>query len=124
MTLDEVEFPEFGKLARRYLDNKRVFISSCRAVNGYFADQVMGRTHCRSIVGPYTSIDFNDAAIIWASFYHLMFKTEPNRMTRKTLEKTLQRVVDAFAIRLNCCHRNKETGYELEPFKPKAHSRK
>ena len=117
MTLDEILFSEFGELARRYLDNKRIFISACRVVNGYLAGQIITRTHCKSIAGPYTSMEFNDAAIIWASFYHLISKMEPNKMTRKTLEVTLQRVVDAFGIRVNRFFRTSKNDYEKESFK-------
>ena len=120
-TLDKVIFTDFAKIAKTYLKDKRLFISACELVNDDFADAIFPTTDCMSIIGPDTEIAFSDAAIMWASFYHLAFSIEPYRMTRESAEKALQKVVNTFETPLNFYTRNRsrKKGYEPIPIRPK-----
>ena len=91
----------------------RLFIFACRAVNKGLGKAVIPSSGCRSLIGPNTDIEFSDAAIMWASFYHLVFKVDKGRMTRKAIEHTLQRVMDAFRVSLNSVWRN---GHRIPDF--------
>ncbi|MCK5265292.1 MAG: hypothetical protein KAR03_06760 [Candidatus Thorarchaeota archaeon] len=88
-------------------------------VNDDFADALFTTTDCRSIIGPDTEIDFNDAAIMWASFYHIAFSIEPYRMTTESAKKALQKVYNAFDIPLNFYARVKSSkkGYMRIPIR-------
>lgn len=100
-TLDPVRFSELNKLIQPYLERKRLFISACSAVNDNLARIVIPSSKCYSIIGPVEDILFSDAAIIWASFYHLVFKEDPRRMEREDIVSTLQNVADTFGVSLN-----------------------
>jgi hypothetical protein len=84
-----------------YLNEKRLFVSACSAVNEDLAKVVIPDSDCYSLIGPINKIGFHDAAITWASFYHLMFKENPNSMKRKNIKPTLQNIVDTFEESLN-----------------------
>lgn len=63
-------------------------------------------------------IGFHDAAIIWASFYHIMFKENPNRMKRKDILPALRNIVNTFEISLNYFS-NSTSPYKKTIIKPK-----
>ena len=86
-TLDEITFLEFGDLVEFCLLKRRLFLSACSVVNRNFALEVIPRSGCWSVIGPTKDIYFDDAAIFWASFYHLVFEIEQARMTRKAILK-------------------------------------
>jgi len=100
-TLDEISFPDLGKLLEPYLDNKRLFVSACSAVNDYLAECIIPSSKCNSIIGPTRKILFSDAAITWASFYHLVFKENPEKITKDQILPTLHSVADTFQVSLN-----------------------
>lgn len=93
LTIDRVPFAEFGGEIREYLTNRRLFVSACEVVNKEFAKACNPDEECYSIIGPRNSIRFSDAAVMWASFYHLMLrdadsmKAEKIRLTLDQLEK-------------------------------------
>jgi len=100
-TLDGLSFKEFGDLVRPFLNKKRLFISSCSAVNMNLAKEIFQNSNCLSLIGPVKEIYFSDAAIIWASFYHLMFKENPNLMKGADIRRYLQNLVNTFRVPLN-----------------------
>jgi hypothetical protein len=100
-TLDQISFSQLGELLQPYLENKRLFLSACSAVNDNLARYVIPSSKCISIIGPATEIPFSDAAIIWASFYHLVFKENPEKMGRGQILATLHSISDTFQVSLN-----------------------
>ena len=100
-TLDKLPFSRFGELVRRHLQDRRLFVSACSSVNHALARQVFDDTGCYSLIGPGGDIEFRDAAIVWASFYHLMFRDNPLAMKSRGIKPTLQRIVDTFDVSLN-----------------------
>jgi hypothetical protein len=48
-------------------------------------------------VGP---IDFDQAAIVWAAFYHLMFREDRARMNSGTMRRVLSDVWRTFGVRM------------------------
>jgi hypothetical protein len=98
LTLEGVPFDDFADLLAPYMDkDQRLFFSACSVVNRNLADVVMQGSGCRSIIGPKEDISFGDAALMWASFYHLMFRDETrSKMTSKRIASALRRIHHAF----------------------------
>lgn len=119
-TLDEITFIELGEIFRDKLSGKRLFLSACSVVNKNLAKQLIPFTKCYSIIGPVRAIGFNDAAIMWASFYHLMFKDNATSMMREGLLKNLQKVVDTFAEPFNYFSISKKQSFKQRIIMPVA----
>lgn len=96
-TLDEIRFAELGVLLNPYLEERRLFISSCEVVNENLAEAVMP-SGCLSIIGPRDEVWFNAAAIFWASFYHLAFSVNEKRMKRREIRPILRRLAKLFDV--------------------------
>lgn len=61
----------------------------------------MPNSGCYSILGPAEDVGFGDAAILWASLYHVMFAEEREAMKRKVLREKAQMLANVFVVRLN-----------------------
>jgi len=101
LTLDDLPFSETGNLLKDHLSKRRLFLSACQATNENLIKVIIPQNTCYSIIGPVNNIQFRDAAISWAAFYHLMFKSNPKIMKRELLIQNLQKVVNAFGEPLN-----------------------
>lgn len=114
-TLDEVTFEELGQICRPYLNNKRLFISACAAVNGYLAAELFPRSGCISIIGPNKDIFFDDAAIAWATFYHMVFKENSRKMTERVISRALRTIRDAYGVKMKYYTKDDESanGFKL-----------
>jgi len=117
-TLDPISFQELGQLVKPYLRDKRLFISACSAVNVNLAKKIIPPSGCLSTIGPITEIGFPDAAIIYASFYHLMFKKRASKMPREYIILVLQKVADTFGISLNYFSISKKYGFKGDRITP------
>lgn len=115
-TIDPISFSEFSQLAKPYLKDKRLFISACSAVNHKLADAVIRSCQCFSIIGPANKVPFGDAAIIWASFYHLVFREDAMRMRRADIMTTLKSIAKTFVVPMNYVYINKKDpkGYRFK----------
>ena len=96
LTLDQIGYAELGILIQPYLRDKRLFLSACSSVNYKIAAAIIPKSQCYSLIGPENDIEFRDATIVWASFYHLMFKENATVMLREDLIKNIQKVVNTF----------------------------
>ena len=67
----------------------------------HLAENVIPNSGCYSIIGPSNDIEFNDAAIIWAAFYHLIFKANPKAMKRADILPVLKKLVKTFGVAMN-----------------------
>ena len=99
-TLDKISFQEFGPIIIPHIKRRRLFVSACFVTNSRFASIIMRGTDCVSILGPTKTIDFDDAAILWASFYHVMFKANSNAMKHRGVWATAQEVANTYGVRL------------------------
>ncbi len=99
LALENLRFTRFGDIVAPSLKGRRLFLSACKAVNRNLANQVLGEG-CFSIVGPKGSVRFSDAAIMWASFYHMLFrsleKENKTGIKQSDIEHLLGEVVDTF----------------------------
>lgn len=99
-TLDIIPFPEFADIVKPHLRNRRLFLSACGMTNRALADEIMPDSGCYSILGPGQEIRFSDAAVLWASFYHVMFSADRAAMKHRVLRAKAQEVANMFAVAL------------------------
>jgi len=107
-TLDPVPFTELGPLIKPHLHKRRLFVSACSATNRALADVIMPDSGCYSILGPDQDIYFGDAAVLWASFYHVMFAADSATMKYKTIKAKAQEVSNMYRVKLKLIGHDKE----------------
>jgi hypothetical protein len=100
-TYDNLPFSVFGEIVNGYIAKKRVFVSACEATNRKLARILLTDTGCRSLMGPSCGIYFGDAAMFWASFYHLMFKEEKTGMTATRIRSKVDPLARIFETRID-----------------------
>jgi hypothetical protein len=121
-TLDKIPFAALAKMLRGNIGQRRLFLSACWMSRTELATAVMPETDFISIMGPDNTIHFADAAVFWASFYHVMFKIDSKRMNNDVLLSTTQALVNIHKLRLKYFAKDKalETGFKPYPIVPKA----
>jgi len=97
-TLDKISHVELGEIFSGRLKYRRLFLSACASVNESLAESLFKKTGCNSIVGPNKTVYMDEIAIFWASFYHLMFKTNPSAMKKVDLISTLDTLAKLYLI--------------------------
>ena len=80
---------------------ERVFVSACEMANKNLARQLLKNSGCYSLIGPSKSINIDDAAAFWVSFYHLMFKANERGMGRKDLQWCITELTALFDEPIN-----------------------
>jgi hypothetical protein len=107
LTLDSIPFDKFADDANPYLKHRRLFMSACAVVNNDLAKRVIPESRCNSLIGPRESIYFDDAVLMWASFYHLMFRDpESDAMKGGKIRWALRRIRYAFGIEFDYFRRD------------------
>jgi hypothetical protein len=101
ITLNRLSFAEFAALVRQHLNKRRLFLSACSMANMELAKLLIPDSGCYSILGPAAEVAFNDAAILWASLYHVMFAHDAEVMKPAVLRSKAQAVADLFKVQLN-----------------------
>jgi hypothetical protein len=100
LTLDHLSLSELGRILRPHLDNRRVFFSACELATKQLAGQLIRGTDCYSVIAPCQAIGFDEAALFWASLYHLMFKSDKLVMKRQDLTRNLRALSELFDVRV------------------------
>jgi hypothetical protein len=80
---------DLAELLAPHLAGRRLFLSSCLAARSDFATMLLKRSKCRSVLAPMNAIRFDDAAVFWTAFYHLMFKAQRQAMSNARIEETV-----------------------------------
>ncbi|MES9949356.1 MAG: hypothetical protein ABW118_10385 [Candidatus Thiodiazotropha sp.] len=112
-TIDTIPFNELAEIVEPFLENRRLFISACSMTNEGLAKTIIPSSECLSIIGPAKDINFNDAAILWASFYHLMFRDNFKKMNRELLLKNTKSVAQMYKVPMNYYSKTKtKKGYK------------
>jgi hypothetical protein len=96
-----LDFEEFAEMLRRSLRHRRLFVSACQCVNSKFAGLLIPNSDCYSIIGPYEAIDFDVAAVTWASYYYLAFRNDQQSMNRRKIRRRLKKLTNLFHVNLN-----------------------
>jgi hypothetical protein len=98
-TLDKtVPFEDLAAEIRPYLKGRRLFFSACSVVNDELATAILPKSGCYSIVGPRNRINFDDALLMWASFYHLAFRDNDDGLRGGKIRWMLRRIRHTFGI--------------------------
>ena len=90
LTLDNLDIDDLGALLSPYLESRRIFFSACKLVTPELARALLKETGCYSVIGPSNAIRFDEAALFWASLYHLMFRNDETVMKRQELQRNLR----------------------------------
>jgi hypothetical protein len=93
---------DFAEMLAPYVDNRRVFLSACQAAQSEFAKSLLSNSECWSVLAPVNNIYFDDAAIFWSAFYHIMFKDNPDTMNRSGIERTVKKCADLINAEFSC----------------------
>ena len=119
-TLDKINLDELGQLLRPALRDRRLFISACSMTNTELANSVIPGSGCYSIVGPRKDIAFGHAFLLWASFYHLMFKRNEKAMKRADIISTVHCIATTFDVPLRyySASRSEKRGYRIRAVNP------
>ena len=117
LALDDISFERLGKILCPYLNYKRLFISACSTVNEKLAEQIFVNKTCYSLIGPKKDIYFSDAAIFWASFYHLIL--EDDKMRYDNLISKISKLSKLYQVPMNYYGKSKSAkkGFKLNEFK-------
>ncbi len=111
LTLDYVDAHEFVMLAAPYLEKKRLFISACEAAHENLARPLFAACKIYSIAGPAQEITYSDAAVAWALFYNLVFRTGATSLQRDDVEAALRNVCQALGLKFNAFFRRSKQPY-------------
>jgi hypothetical protein len=113
-TFDDISYRELGEMLKPCLEGRRVFVSACQMATAGFAKEILPSTGCNSLIGPKRSINFDDAAAFWVSFYHLMFKLNERSMKREGLRKRIKQLSGIYEEPINYYVPSStlKTGYE------------
>jgi hypothetical protein len=104
---EDIEYDELGEILRPHLNGRRLFLSACEMVHEDLAREIIPDSGCFSVIGPNEAIRFTDAAILWASLYHLMFSHSRNGMQHAQLLKVLQNTTKLFQVQMSYFSRSK-----------------
>ncbi len=117
LALDDIKFKRLAEILNPYLDYKRLFISACSTVNESLAKQIFKNKKCYSVIGPKKDIYFSDAAIFWASFYHLIL--EDDKMRYNNLQSKISKLSKLYKVPMNYYRKSskEEKGFKLERFR-------
>ena len=77
--------------------------------NDSLASLLMPNSGCSSMLGPHQNVAFNDAAILWASLYHMMFAQDSAAMHGAVLRRKAQAVANMYRVRLSYFGRDRST---------------
>lgn len=113
-TLDNIPFDEFAQMVNPCLHKKRLFISACEATNKSLAREIFADSGCISLCGPMGDILFGDAALMWALFYHMMFKLNPSSMKGSDIGEVLERVSAVFGVAVKYFRSSEDDPYFVE----------
>ena len=81
LTTGNIGSDKLARLLAPHVDGRRVFLSACLAAKSTFAKTLLEESKCLSVLAPLNEIAFDDAAVFWTSFYHLMFKSARRSMS-------------------------------------------
>lgn len=108
-TLDDLSLSSFAQILRPHVRSRRLFLSACSLTSEHLAKLLIPGPGCYSILGPGQDVQFGDAAILWASLYHMMFAWDSTAMNGAVLRKRAQAVADMYFVKLNYFGRDRSS---------------
>jgi hypothetical protein len=89
---------DLAAMLKPHIDERRIFASACQVASESMAQSVIPESGCISVVGPTKEILFTEAAVVWASIYHLVLTEDAKRMTGEVLREKLMKVCELFNV--------------------------
>lgn len=99
-TFGKISFKEFGGIVRPHLGKKRLFLSACACTREPLAREVLQGSECLSLIGPSEDIAFDDAAVLWATFYHQVFNVDDSRMIIGVIKPILEMTAQLYDVEM------------------------
>jgi hypothetical protein len=109
LTLDNLPVVEMGEMFRPFLDDRRVFLSACELMTPELAANLLEATSCHSVIGPAEVVDVDQAALFWASVYHLMFRNDAQSMKLRDLRESVSGAAELFGVPMRYFTRSKSS---------------
>jgi hypothetical protein len=107
LTYETIALDEFCRLLTLSgtMESKRLFMSSCFVTNEYFANILIPRTNCSSIIGTDKAFFIDEAPLIWGTFYNKMF-TMGEGMQKGYITPILNKISKLFDCNMTFFYRN------------------
>lgn len=97
-TFNDIDLDNFVLNISQYLDHRRLFLSCCSFATDKLAEKIFNESDCYSIVGFNKPVNYNDAAIFWATFYHHMFNRGKNYIGYEELMLLLKKLMTIYKL--------------------------
>src|SRR5262249_40998434 len=119
-TYETLTLGDFATLVRPHLSSRRLFISACSMTNDTLAKAIIPKSGRYSLLGPAQDVAISDAAILWASLYHVFFANDPKSIDRAGLTTKAQEVATMFRVPLKLFVPSESVrkGYRSVPIEP------
>lgn len=97
-TFNNIDLENFVLNISKYLDKRRLFLSCCSFATDKLAEKIFAESDCYSIVGFNKAVNYNDAAIFWATFYHHMFNRGKRYIKYVELKSLLKKLMTIYKL--------------------------
>lgn len=112
LTTGQIGSDDLARVLAPHVGGRRVFLSSCLAARSTFADTLLRDSKCLSVLAPMNRINFDDAAVFWTSFYHLMFKGGRESMSTARIKANVRICASLVKERFRLFYRLRSGGVE------------
>jgi len=112
LTTEQIDSDDLARVLAPHMNERRVFLSSCLAARSSFASTLLQESRCLSVLAPMNSIRFDDAAIFWTAFYHLMFKGGRKTMSADRIKTNVAICASLVQERFRLFHRSTDGGFK------------
>ncbi|MCU0320555.1 MAG: hypothetical protein MUE88_10835 [Flavobacteriales bacterium] len=101
LTLETLSYEEFEEIIGECMWHRRLFLSACRVARLELAERFIPKHHAYSVIGTPEDIAYDKAAIVWSTFYHLMYEDDQVQMFQRNLLPVLTQVSEVYKVSLN-----------------------
>ena len=108
---------EVEEFTKKYLTNKRLFLSACKGANRDLASKIIMGNNAWSLLGMPIQLRFIKSALFWPSFYHLINEIDSKKMLRNDIVEIVKKCVDIFDIPVNYYCRIEESKTHIRRLK-------
>jgi hypothetical protein len=112
LTEEGIRVAKLAGLLRPRLKKRRIFFSACQFVTLELAKALLGDTECYSVIGPSVDVGFDEAAIFWASLYHVMLRDEAQSMKFKELRKQVAIFAELYRVKMKYFRASGASGFK------------
>lgn len=92
LTFENINLRSFNSLFKREFEGRRLFLSACSIGNGNI-EEAFKNIGFKSISAFDDDVNFHDAAMFWATFYHQLYKNSKNN---KAIKNIFENIADMY----------------------------